>query len=176
MLKLGTRLVLMLFLLSFGLVNSNVYSFPSKPFQIDSAQQQSFANKQSSAEKQSSSKKQCKQAAVDDPSAYLECDKIQLGATSVGDSSNYHDTESSLQATTYRRILTSEQENSADLEPVYHLLIDFAPPSLLASLLVNTPLLDQKQHWTSIVRSPSSRLSGWKEGNIQYSHFRELLS
>lgn len=170
LLKLGTRLVLMLFLLSFGLVNSNGYSFPSKPFQIDSAQQQSLANKQSSSEKQ------CKQAAVDDPSAYLECDKVQLGAATVGDSSNYHDTESSLQATTYRRILTNEQESGADLEPSYHLLIDFSPPSLLASLLVNTPLLDQKQHWTSIVSSPSSRLSGWKEGNIQYSHFRDLLS
>ncbi|MFA0015059.1 hypothetical protein AB4391_17095 [Vibrio lentus] len=154
----------MLFLLSFGLVNSNGYSFPSKPFQIHSAQEQS------------SQTNLCKQATADNPSAYLECDKVQLDTSSVGDSSNYHDSESSLQAATFRRILTNEQENSADLEPAYHLLIDFAPPSLLASLLVNTPLLDSKQHWTSIVSSPSSRLSGWKEGNIQYSHFRDLLS
>ena len=164
LLKLGTRLVLMLFLLSFGLVNSNGYSFPSKPFQIETAQQQSSVNKQ------------CKNAAIDDPSAYLECDKAQLGASSVGDSSNYHDTESSLQATTYRRISTNEQESAPDLEPAYHLLIDFSPPSLLASLLATTPMLDLKQHWTSIVSSPPSRLSGWKEGNIQYSHFRELNS
>ena len=73
LLKLGTRLVLMLFLLSFGLVNSNGYSFPSKPFQIETAQQQSFAQKQ------------CQNAAIDDPSAYLECDKVQVGASSVGD-------------------------------------------------------------------------------------------
>ncbi|MDK9758775.1 hypothetical protein KIV40_26215, partial [Vibrio sp. D173a] len=33
MLKLGARLVLMLFVLSFGLVNSHGYSFPAKPFQ-----------------------------------------------------------------------------------------------------------------------------------------------
>ncbi|WP_086051450.1 hypothetical protein [Vibrio syngnathi] len=160
----------MLFLLSFGLVNSNGYSFPSKPFQIYSAQEQS------SQSEQSSSKKQCKQATTDNASSYLECDKVQFGAVPYGDSSNYHDTESSLQAANFRRILSNEQESVADLEPAYHLLIDFSPPSLLASLLFNTPLLDSKQHWTSIVSSPSSRLSGWKEGNIQYSHFRELLS
>ena len=170
MLKLGTRLVLMLFLLSFGLVNSNGYSFPSKPFQIYSAQEQPSQNEQSS------SIKQCKQATTDNPSGYLECDKVQFGTTSLDDSSNYHDTESSLQATAFRRMLSNEQESVADLEPAYHLLIDFSPPSILASLLFNTPLLDSKQHWTSIVSSPSSRLSGWKEGNIQYSHFRELLS
>lgn len=164
MLKLGTRLVLMLFLLSFGLVNSNGYSFPSKPFQIYSAQEQS------------SQTNLCKQATADNPSSYLECDKAQFGTVPSGDSSNYHDTESSLQAANFRRMLSNEQESVADLEPAYHLLIDFSPPSLLASLLFNTPLLDSKQHWTSIVRSPSSRLSGWKEGNIQYSHFRELLS
>ncbi|CAK1875923.1 conserved hypothetical protein [Vibrio crassostreae] len=161
MLKLGTRLVLMLFLLSFGLVNSNGYSFPSKPFQIYSAQEQNDL---------------CKQAATDNPSSYLECDKAQFGSVPSGDSSNYHDTESSLQAANFRRMLSNEQESVADLEPAYHLLIDFSPPSILASLLFNTPLLDSKQHWTSIVSSPSSRLSGWKEGNIQYSHFRELLS
>ena len=166
MLKLGTRLVLMLFLLSFGLVNSNGYSFPSKPFQIQSAQEQSSQNEQSS------SIKQCKQATADNPSSYMECDQVQF----VGDSSQYHDTESSLQAANFRRMLSNEQESVADLEPAYHLLIDFSPPSILASLLFNTPLLDSKQHWTSIVSSPSSRLSGWKEGNIQYSHFRELLS
>ncbi|MFS1489297.1 MULTISPECIES: hypothetical protein [Vibrio] len=160
----------MLFLLSFGLVNSNGYSFPSKPFQIHSAQEQSSQNEQSSA------KKQCKQAATDNPSSYMECDQVQFDTVSLGDSSNYHDTESSLQAVTFRRMLSNEQESVADLEPAYHLLIDFSPPSILASLLFNTPLLDSKQHWTSIVSSPSSRLSGWKEGNIQYSHFRELLS
>ncbi|MEZ9716458.1 hypothetical protein AB4234_05105 [Vibrio cyclitrophicus] len=154
----------MLFLLSFGLVNSNGYSFPSKPFQIHSAQEQS------------SQANLCKQVTADNPSAYLECDKVQFGTTSLDDSSNYHDTESSLQATAFRRMLSNEQESVADLEPAYHLLIDFSPPSILASLLFNTPLLDSKQHWTSIVSSPSSRLSGWKEGNIQYSHFRELLS
>ncbi|CDT30103.1 hypothetical protein VCR14J2_410541 [Vibrio coralliirubri] len=164
MLKLGTRLVLMLFLLSFGLVNSNGYSFPSKPFQIYSAQEQSSQNDL------------CKQADTDNPSSYLECDKAQFGTVPSGDSSNYHDTESSLQAANFRRMLSNEQESVADLEPAYHLLIDFSPPSLLASLLFNTPLLDSKQHWTSIVSSPSSRLAGWKEGNIQYSHFRELLS
>ncbi len=164
LLKLGTRLVLMLFLLSFGLVNSNGYSFPSKPFQIYSAQEQSSQNDL------------CKQAATDNPSSYLECDKAQFGTVPSGDSSNYHDTESSLQAANFRRMLSNEQESVADLEPAYHLLIDFSPPSLLASLLFNTPLLDSKQHWTSIVSSPSSRLSGWKEGNIQYSHFRDLLS
>ncbi|MCC4855902.1 hypothetical protein LMH78_08845 [Vibrio lentus] len=154
----------MLFLLSFGLVNSNGYSFPSKPFQIHSAQEQS------------SQANLCKKVTADNPSAYLECDKVQFGTTSLDDSSNYHDTESSLQATAFRRMLSNEQESVADLEPAYHLLIDFSPPSILASLLFNTPLLDSKQHWTSIVSSPSSRLSGWKEGNIQYSHFRELLS
>ncbi|WP_454440743.1 hypothetical protein [Vibrio bathopelagicus] len=154
----------MLFLLSFGLVNSNGYSFPSKPFQIYSAQEQP------------SQSDLCKQAATDNPSSYLECDKAQFGTVPSGDSSNYHDTESSLQAANFRRMLSNEQESVADLEPAYHLLIDFSPPSLLASLLFNTPLLDSKQHWTSIVSSPSSRLSGWKEGNIQYSHFRELLS
>ncbi|WP_123283683.1 hypothetical protein [Vibrio crassostreae] len=154
----------MLFLLSFGLVNSNGYSFPSKPFQIYSAQEQSLQNDL------------CKQAATDNPSSYLECDKAQFGSVPSGDSSNYHDTESSLQAANFRRMLSNEQESVADLEPAYHLLIDFSPPSILASLLFNTPLLDSKQHWTSIVSSPSSRLSGWKEGNIQYSHFRELLS
>ncbi|MGF1752691.1 hypothetical protein L4C33_03725 [Vibrio makurazakiensis] len=151
----------MLFLLSFGLVNSNGYSFPSKPFQISS---------------QSSQSDLCKQAATDNPSSFLECDKAQFGTVPSGDSSNYHDTESSLQVVNFRRMLSNEQESVADLEPAYHLLIDFSPPSLLASLLFNTPLLDTKQHWTSIVSSPSSRLSGWKEGNIQYSHFRELLS
>ncbi|MEZ8412421.1 hypothetical protein AB6C71_06660 [Vibrio splendidus] len=160
----------MLFLLSFGLVNSNGYSFPSKPFQIHSAQEQSSQNEQSS------SIKQCKQAATDNPSSYFECNKAQFGTDPSGDSSNYHDTESSLQAANFRRILSNEQESVADLEPAYHLLIDFSPPSILASLLFNTPLLDSKLHWTSIVSSPSSRLSGWKEGNIQYSHFRELLS
>ena len=164
LLKLGTRLVLMLFLLSFGLVNSNGYSFPSKPFQIHSAQEQPSQNNL------------CKQAAADNPSSYMECDQVQFDTVSLGDSSNYHDTESSLQAVTFRRMLSNEQESVADLEPAYHLLIDFSPPSLLASLLFNTPMLDTKQHWTSIVSSPSSRLSGWKEGNIQYSHFRELLS
>lgn len=164
LLKLGTRLVLMLFLLSFGLVNSNGYSFPSKPFQIYSAQEQSSQNDL------------CKQADTDNPSSYLECDKAQFGTVPSGDSSNYHDTESSLQAANFRRMLSNEQESVADLEPAYHLLIDFSPPSILASLLFNTPLLDSKLHWTSIVSSPSSRLSGWKEGNIQYSHFRELLS
>ncbi|WP_052879445.1 hypothetical protein [Vibrio coralliirubri] len=154
----------MLFLLSFGLVNSNGYSFPSKPFQIYSAQEQSSQNDL------------CKQADADNPSSYLECDKAQFGTVPFGDSSNYHDTESSLQAANFRRMLSNEQESVADLEPAYHLLIDFSPPSLLASLLFNTPLLDSKQHWTSIVSSPSSRLAGWKEGNIQYSHFRELLS
>jgi len=153
----------MLFLLSFGLVNSNGYSFPSKPFQIHSAQEQPSQNNL------------CKQAAADNPSSYMECDQVQFD-TALGDSSNYHDTESSLQATAFRRMLSNEQESVADLEPAYHLLIDFSPPSLLASLLFNTPMLDTKQHWTSIVSSPSSRLSGWKEGNIQYSHFRELLS
>ncbi|MEZ8364666.1 hypothetical protein AB6C96_05855 [Vibrio cyclitrophicus] len=154
----------MLFLLSFGLVNSNGYSFPSKPFQIHSAQEQPSQNNL------------CKQAAADNPSSYMECDQVQFDTASLGDSSNYHDTESSLQAVTFRRMLSNEQESVADLEPAYHLLIDFSSPSLLASLLFNTPMLDTKQHWTSIVSSPSSRLSGWKEGNIQYSHFRELLS
>ncbi|MEZ9322182.1 hypothetical protein AB4161_17750 [Vibrio sp. 10N.286.51.E5] len=154
----------MLFLLSFGLVNSNGYSFPSKPFQIYSAQEQSSQNDL------------CKQADTDNPSSYLECDKTQFGTVPSGDSSNYHDTESSLQAANFRRMLSNEQESVADLEPAYHLLIDFSPPSILASLLFNTPLLDSKLHWTSIVSSPSSRLAGWKEGNIQYSHFRELLS
>ncbi|MCX2758390.1 hypothetical protein OQJ65_10050 [Vibrio sp. Sgm 22] len=154
----------MLFLLSFGLVNSNGYSFPSKPFQIQSAQEQPSQNNL------------CKQSVADNPSSYMECDQVQFDTVSLGDSSNYHDTESSLQAVTFRRMLSNEQESVADLEPAYHLLIDFSPPSLLASLLFNTPMLDTKQHWTSIVSSPSSRLSGWKEGNIQYSHFRELLS
>ena len=154
----------MLFLLSFGLVNSNGYSFPSKPFQIHSAQEQS------------SQTNLCKQATADNPSSYFECNKAQFGTDPSGDSSNYHDTESSLQAANFRRMLSNEQESVADLEPAYHLLIDFSPPSILASLLCNTPLLDSKLHWTSIVSSPSSRLSGWKEGNIQYSHFRELLS
>ncbi|MCG9553159.1 hypothetical protein L1D16_05190 [Vibrio sp. Isolate31] len=154
----------MLFLLSFGLVNSNGYSFPSKPFQTYSAQEQSSPNDL------------CKQAVTDNPSSYLECDKDRFGSVPSGDSSNYHDTESSLQAANFRRMLSNEQESVADLEPAYHLLIDFSPPSILASLLFNTPLLDSKQHWTSTVSSRSFRLSGWKEGNIQYSHFRELLS
>ncbi|MEZ9564050.1 hypothetical protein AB4454_18190 [Vibrio artabrorum] len=154
----------MLFLLSLGFVNTNGYSFLSQPFNMDALQETSSVSQL------------CKQAGIDDSSAYLECEKVQLGGSALGDRSHYHDSKSSLQATTYRRLLLNEQESGADLEPAYHLLIDFSPPSLLASLLFNTPLLDSKQHWTSMVSSPSSRLSGWKEGNIQYSHFRELLS
>ncbi|WP_299694384.1 hypothetical protein [uncultured Vibrio sp.] len=154
----------MLFLLSFGLVNANGYSFLAKPFQIHAAQASSTHSDL------------CHQMDTDDASVYLECDKASLSAERSDDSFRYHDPELSLQATGCRRIFSNEQKSAADLEPVYHLLIDLSPPSLLASLLVNTPMLDAKQHWTSIVSSPSSRLSGWKEGNIQYSHFRELLS
>ncbi len=162
MLKLGTRLLLMLLVLSFGLVNSHGYSFPAKPFQITTSSghlcQQPTQTSQKDVFKV---RHACEQTKFTPP---------------IEDSSHYHDSESSLQASTFRRILSNEQDGSSDIEPVYHLLIDFSPPSLLASLLETTPMLDLKQHWTSMVGSPPSRLSGWKEGNIQYSHFRELLS
>lgn len=162
MLKLGARLVLMLFVLSFGLVNSHGYSFPAKPFQTATSTSQLCQQFTDSSHKLSSETRQaCEQTKLIPPKE---------------DSSHYHDSESSLQASTFRRILSNEQDGSADIEPVYHLLIDFSPPSLLASLLLNDPLMDATQHWTSIVASPPSRLAGWKEGNIQYSHFRELIS
>lgn len=162
MLKLGARLVLMLFILSFGLVNSHGYSFPAKPFQIATSSSHLCQQLVQASQKDAfETRHACEQTKLTPP---------------VEDGSHYHDSESSLQASTFRRILSNEQDGSSDIEPVYHLLIDFSPPSLLASLLATTPMLDLKQHWTSIVSSPPSRLSGWKEGNIQYSHFREFLS
>ena len=154
--------MLMLFVLSFGLVNSHGYSLPAKPFQTATSTSQLCQQLAESYQKTSSATLQA-------------CEQTKL-IPPMEDSSHYHDSESSLQASTFRRILSNEQDGSADIEPVYHLLIDFSPPSLLASLLLSDPLMDVKQHWTSVIASPPSRLAGWKEGNIQYSHFRELLS
>lgn len=161
--------MLMLFVLSFGLVNSHGYSFPAKPFQTATSSSQLCQQVVESTQKIVEPRQKTS-------SATLKACEQTNPIPPMEDSSHYHDSESSLQASTFRRILSNEQDGSADIEPVYHLLIDFSPPSLLASLLATTPMLDLKQHWTSTVSSPPSRLSGWKEGNIQYSHFRELLS
>ncbi len=76
----------MLFLLSFHLVNFNGYSFLlCKPASNSPAQEHPQQIKS------------VKQATADNPSAYLRRKyKVQFGTTSLDDSSNYHDTESSL--------------------------------------------------------------------------------
>lgn len=69
-----------------------------------------------------------------------------------------------------RRITSIDRCATQGVEPVYHLLVAFNPPPLL-ELAMQPRLPDAQQlHWTNKVTTHSSRLSGWKESNLLYSH------
>ncbi|MDN3616191.1 hypothetical protein ACFFUS_07405 [Vibrio gallaecicus] len=174
LLKLGFRLVLLLLLLSLGLVNLHGHAFNSiQTTQYTTTQKICDAQAQFKPVTSDSAASLEGKPSSSDVGSASEC--VNQIAGSSHDSTHYHDTEMSVQWNTFRRILSNDQDASSDLEPVYHLLIDFFPPSLLALVLAAVPLLDSKLHWTSLIQSPPSRLSGWKEGNIQYSHFRDSI-
>lgn len=164
--------MLLLLLLSLGLVNLHGHTF-------NSIQTLAYTSTQKICDAQAQSVESDSAASLVDKGfnndAGTASDCANQIAGSSHDSTHYHDTEMSVQWNTFRRILSNDQDASSDLEPVYHLLIDFFPPSLLALVLAAVPLFDSKLHWTSLIQSPPSRLSGWKEGNIQYSHFRDSL-
>ncbi|WP_345776504.1 hypothetical protein [Vibrio sp. 99-70-13A1] len=164
--------MLLLLLLSLGLVNLHGHTF-------NSIQTLAYTSTQKICDSQAQSVESDSAASLvdkgfnNDVGTASDCANQIAGSSH--DSTHYHDTEMSVQWNTFRRILSNDQDASSDLEPVYHLLIDFFPPSLLALVLAAVPLFDSKLHWTSLIQSPPSRLSGWKEGNIQYSHFRDSL-
>lgn len=171
LIKLGCRLIVLLLLLSLGLVNSGAHSLNSNIARVSHIQTvctDAVGHKVSFDQS----------VTGDDASLSLNYDNCVTheAVNSSPDNTHVHDSQSLVQLNTFRRILSNDQELLSDLEPVYHLLIDFFPPSLLAHVLATVPLLDSRQHWTSTTTSPPSRLSGWKEGNIQYSHYREFLS
>ncbi len=164
--------MLLLLLLSLGLVNLHGHTFNSiQATQYTTAQK--ICDAQSQSVESDSAVSLVDKGFNNDVGAASDCANQIAGPSH--DSTHYHDTEMSVQWNTFRRILSNDQDASSDLEPVYHLLIDFFPPSLLALVLAAVPLLDSKLHWTSLIQSPPSRLSGWKEGNIQYSHFRDSI-
>jgi len=171
LIKLGCRLVVLLLLLSLGLVNSAAHSLNTNIAP--------FSNTQTVCTDAAGHKVSFHDTSASDDTSLSpnseNCVPYEVANPSP-DNTHFHDSQSLVQLNTFRRILSNDQELFSDLEPVYHLLIDFFPPSMLAYVLATVPLLDSKQHWTSTVASTPSRLSGWKEGNIQYSHYRESLS
>nr|WP_244291617.1 MULTISPECIES: hypothetical protein [Vibrio] len=156
--------MLLLLLLSLGLVNANVHSF-NNTASLSNASASHVCDGFTGA---------VTLTALDN-AGDVQC-SANVAVTPSPDNTNYHDSQTALQYNTFRRILSNDQDASSELEPVYHLLIDFFPPSLLAFVLAAIPLMDSTQHWTSTSSSPPSRLSGWKESNIQFSHFRDSLS
>ncbi|WP_133126122.1 hypothetical protein [Vibrio sp. 10N.286.49.B3] len=67
------------------------------------------------------------------------------------------------------RIISSDHCAGQGTEPDYHLLISFLSPYLLGIATSATDLPSPLFHWTSNIRL-SSRLSGWKESNLLYTH------
>ncbi len=106
----------MLFLLSFGLVNSNGHSFPSKPFQIYSAQEQP------------SQSDLCKQAATDNPSSYWYAIRLSLAQCLLVTVLTITTLNLAFKQQTSDVCSAMNKKVVADLEPAYHLLIDFSPP------------------------------------------------
>lgn len=74
-----------------------------------------------------------------------------------------------------KRVLSNDHRASFGVKPEYHLLVDFLPPPLLQLAVKAISVPDAVSHWTSHTASPSSRLSGWKEGNILYTHNHSRL-
>ncbi len=71
-----------------------------------------------------------------------------------------------------RRIISSDSYASKGVSPHYHLVWSFDASPWLQLALTPDSLPRTQSHWTGHITRSHSRLSGWKEGNIQYSHNR----
>ncbi len=69
-----------------------------------------------------------------------------------------------------RRITSIDRCATQGVEPTYHLLVAFNPPPLLELAMQPKRPVAQQLHWTNQLTAHSSRISGWKESNLLYSH------
>ncbi|PSU29308.1 hypothetical protein [Photobacterium lutimaris] len=69
-----------------------------------------------------------------------------------------------------RRLKSVDQCASMGISPDYVLVTELAPPSLMMMALTPSVLPPFQSHWISEITSSHHRLSGWKEGNLLYSH------
>lgn len=74
-----------------------------------------------------------------------------------------------------RRVISHDHRATLGVKPEYHLLVAFLPPPLLQLAVKAISVPDAISHWTSHASYPSSRLAGWKEGNILYTHNHSRL-
>ncbi|AJR08540.1 hypothetical protein H744_2c1874 [Photobacterium gaetbulicola Gung47] len=69
-----------------------------------------------------------------------------------------------------RRIKSVDQYAGMGIKPVFSQVFEFHPPSYLHRALTPTALPTLQSHWVGHIPHNHNRLSGWKEGNLLYSH------
>lgn len=73
-------------------------------------------------------------------------------------------------ASIQRRLTSTDRSATLGIEPTYHLLVAFNPPPLLQLAMEPRRPFAQHLHWTNQITTHASRLSGWKDSNLLYSH------
>ncbi|WP_299695265.1 hypothetical protein [uncultured Vibrio sp.] len=69
-----------------------------------------------------------------------------------------------------RRGLGNSSGGERTFEGTYHLLVAFLAPPLLKLASQDAPLPSYDLLWMNRPQPRSSRISGWKDGNLLYSH------
>ncbi|MGR5062060.1 hypothetical protein [Photobacterium sp. DNB22_13_2] len=69
-----------------------------------------------------------------------------------------------------RRLKSVDHFAGMGVKPDFDLVFEFPVPSLLQSALSSTALPQLQSHWIGHIPPSHNRLSGWKEGNLLYSH------
>lgn len=69
-----------------------------------------------------------------------------------------------------RRIKSVDHYAGMGVKPAFSLVFEFHPPSYLSDALMPTVLPPLQSHWIGHIPHNHTRLSGWKEGNLLYSH------
>ncbi|PSW13432.1 hypothetical protein C9J01_11405 [Photobacterium rosenbergii] len=69
-----------------------------------------------------------------------------------------------------RRLKSVDHYAGMGVKPVFSQVHEFHPPSYLSQALKPTALPLLQTHWVGHIPHNHNRLSGWKEGNLLYSH------
>lgn len=69
-----------------------------------------------------------------------------------------------------RRIKSVDHYAGMGVKPAFSLVFEFHPPSYLSRALKPAALPPMQSHWVGHIPHNHNRLSGWKEGNLLYSH------
>ncbi|WEM43759.1 hypothetical protein PTW35_08265 [Photobacterium sp. DA100] len=69
-----------------------------------------------------------------------------------------------------RRIKSVDHYAGMGVKPSFSLVFEFHPPSFLQIALTPTVLPSMQSQWVARIPQSHNRLSGWKEGNLLYSH------